>query len=69
MAPHSITLARGIPWAEEPGGVEFIWLQRDRHDLVTKLSPPMAVYQFKTRASLHNVKVSNEAASADPVAG
>ena len=29
----------------------------------------MAVYQFKTRASLHNVKVGNEAASANTVAG
>jgi len=35
---------------------------------VAKTSPPMAVYQFKNRVNLYNVKVSNKAASADMVA-
>ena len=32
MAPHSSTLAWKIPWAEEPGGLQSVWLQRVRHD-------------------------------------
>ena len=43
-------------------------LQRLRHDLVAKTSPPTAGYQFKTTVNLYNVKVSNEEASADMVA-
>ena len=31
MATHSSILARGIPWAEEPGGLESVGLQ-ERHD-------------------------------------
>jgi len=36
MATHSSILAWEIPLTEEPGGLQFMWLQRDRHDLVTK---------------------------------
>ena len=36
MAIHSSILARGIPWTEEPGGLQFRGLQRVRHDLVIK---------------------------------
>ena len=36
MAIHSSILARGIPWTEEPGGLQFMGLQRVRHDLVIK---------------------------------
>ena len=32
MATHSSTVALGIPWAEEPGGLQFIGLQRVGHD-------------------------------------
>ena len=32
MATHSIILARKIPWTEELGGLQFIRLQRVRHD-------------------------------------
>ena len=38
MAPHSSTLAWKIPWAEEPGGLQSVGLQRVRHDWVTSLS-------------------------------
>ena len=32
MAMHSSILAWRIPWAEEPGGLPFIGLQRVRHN-------------------------------------
>ena len=32
MATHSSILAWGIPWTEEPGGLQPIGLQRIRHD-------------------------------------
>ena len=31
MATHSISLAWRIPWTEEPGGLQFIGLQRAGH--------------------------------------
>ena len=35
MATHSSILACGIPWTEEPGGVQSTGLQRVRHDSMT----------------------------------
>ena len=32
MATHSNILAWRIPWMEEPGGLQFMGLQRVRHD-------------------------------------
>ena len=32
MAPHSSTLAWKIPWAEEPGGLQYIGSLRVEHD-------------------------------------
>ena len=32
MATHSSILAWRIPWTEEPGGLQSMWLQRVRHD-------------------------------------
>ena len=32
MAPHSSTLAWKIPWMEEPDRLQFMGLQRVRHD-------------------------------------
>ena len=32
MATHSSILAWEIPWAEEPGGLQSMGLQRLRHD-------------------------------------
>ena len=32
MAPHSSTLAWKIPWTEEPGGLQFMELQRVGYD-------------------------------------
>ena len=38
MAPHSRTLAWKIPWAEEPGRLQSMGLQRVRDDRATSLS-------------------------------
>ena len=35
MATHSSILAWGIPWAEEPGELQFMGLHRVEHDQVT----------------------------------
>ena len=35
IAPHSSILAWRIPWAEEPGGLQFMWSQKVRHDWAT----------------------------------
>ena len=32
MATHSSVLAWGIPWTEEPGGLQSMGSQRVRHD-------------------------------------
>ena len=32
MATHSSILAWRIPWTEEPGGLQSMWLPRVRHD-------------------------------------
>ena len=42
MATHSSIVAWRIPWAEEPGGLQSIGLQRVRHNWATK--PPPAAY-------------------------
>ena len=36
MATHSSILAWKIPWAEEPGGLQFMGSQGFGHDLATK---------------------------------
>ena len=36
METHSSILAREIPWAEEPGRLQSMGLQKVRHDLATK---------------------------------
>ena len=37
MATHSSTLARRIPWTEEPGGLQSMGSQRVGHDRATSL--------------------------------
>ena len=32
MATYSSILSWRIPWTEEPGGLQFVWLQRVSHD-------------------------------------
>ena len=36
MVTHSGILAWEIPWTEEPGGLQSMWSQRVKQDLVTK---------------------------------
>ena len=36
MATHSSTLARKIPWTEEPSGLQSVGSQRFGHDLATE---------------------------------
>ena len=38
MATHLSILAWEIPWTEEPGGLQSMWLQRVRQDLATKIA-------------------------------
>ena len=38
MAPHSSTLARKIPWMEEPGRLQSMGSLRVGHDLAASLS-------------------------------
>ena len=38
MAPHSSTVARKIPWTEEPGGLQSMGLLRVRHNWLTSFS-------------------------------
>ena len=38
VAPHSSALAWKIPWAKEPGGLQFMGSQRIRHNWATSLS-------------------------------
>ena len=35
MATHSSILAWRTPWTKEPGGLQFVGLQRVGHDLAT----------------------------------
>ena len=45
MATHSSTLARKIPWTEEPGRLQSMGSQRVGHDWVTSLSFPLSHFQ------------------------
>ena len=38
MAIHSSTIARKIPWTEEPGRLQSIGLQRVKHDWTTSIN-------------------------------
>ena len=45
MATHSSILAWEIPWTEELGGLQFMGLQRVKHDLLTQ-QPPQNIYMY-----------------------
>ena len=38
MWTHSSALAWRIPWTEEPGGLQYMGLQRVEHSLATKIA-------------------------------
>ena len=41
MATHSSILSWRILWTTEPGGLQSMGLQRDRHDLATEQKQPI----------------------------
>ena len=49
MAIHSSTLARKIPWMEEPGGLQSMESQRVGHDWTTSLSLSCGSDGIKTK--------------------
>ena len=51
MATHSCILAWGIPWTEEPGGLQSMSLQRVGCDLVTKQRQKHNVMQLHEPSS------------------
>ena len=51
MAIHSSILAWDIPWAEEPGRLHSMGLQRVGHNLVTKQQPTCLNHIFLTEKS------------------
>ena len=44
MATHSSILAWRIPWTEEPGGLQFMGLQRVRHNLMNEQSQQISYF-------------------------
>ena len=46
MATHSSILAWKIPWIEEPGGLQSMWLQRVGHDYATAFSLSFSCVQL-----------------------
>ena len=54
MAIHSSTLAWGIPWTEEPGGLQYMGSQRIGHDLVTNQQQRI----FKEHRSNSKISIS-----------
>ena len=48
MATHSSVLAWRIPWTEETGRLQSMWLQRVGHDLVTKPPSTNILYLAKS---------------------
>ena len=43
MATHSSILAWEILWREEPGGLQFVGLQRVKHDSLTQEKLPLSL--------------------------
>ena len=60
MATHSSILAWRIPWAEEPGGLQFMGSQRVGHDWATSLlhftssTPGLAGWDLRGRQYTHS---------------
>ena len=44
MATHSSILAWRILWAEDPGGLQSMWLQRVRYDWLTNLEDELIIF-------------------------
>ena len=46
MAIRCSILAWEIPWSEEPGGLQFMGLQRVRHNLATERTTAVSLKYF-----------------------
>ena len=53
MATYSGILAWRIPWTEEFGRLQTMWLQRVRHDLEIKPPPPTLYVHVSVCASVY----------------
>ena len=56
MATHCSILAWGIPWTEEPGGLQSVGSQRGEHDLVTKTTNSFCIQGSYQRNLSHSLK-------------
>ena len=54
MATHSSILAWGIPWTEEPGGLQSMGSQRVGHDLATEYARMTGLELYVTNDDLRN---------------
>ena len=52
MAIHSSILAWKIPWTEEPGGLQFMGLERVGHDCMHFMSCQLAQSLYKKQSYL-----------------
>ena len=57
MATHSSILVWRIPWAEEPGGLQSMRLQRSGHDQTTNTFTFFHIYHKFTILIFNNFKV------------
>ena len=53
MATHSSILAWRIPWTEEPGGLQSMWLQRVRHNWATNIFTFFSYYSHYVQGFLN----------------
>ena len=69
MATHSSTLARKIPWTEQPGGLQSMGLQRTGHDWAINTQTLTKWSKSCTRLAsfLHNLSLSTVFASLWPM--
>ena len=58
MATHSSTLARKIPWMEEPGRLQSMGSQRVRHDSAT--SGQATIHDIQNTQKLHYLTIVSE---------
>ena len=59
IATHSSILAWRIPWTEEAGGLQSMWLQRVGQDQATKHSTASVLLLSAQDVSFHEIKGHN----------
>ena len=55
MATHPSILTWRIPWTEEPGGLQFMGLQRIRHDSATYVTTKASIQGTKSMGALFSL--------------